>query len=326
MSDKLRAAVIGASGIGKHHVKWLMRAGCDVVGFVGTSDRSIAGTAETLRMMCGFRGKGYTSLDGLLADCEPQLVSVCSPMSHHYGHVMMCLVAGAHVLCEKPLVGNPGLSARAQLYLGEKLVEAARELGVMLAVNTQYAAAAEHLRAICQRAGVPAAPVTEFFMRMESRGAKRAGEQEAIWLDLAAHPISVLLALVPDGQVDWPTVKCVLEPQRNECAFDFVPPGGPTCHARILLRKVLEGPVERQFTVNGVNVLYEGRNDEDGVYCAYLSHEGEETKAQDFMEASITRFAKAVRGETRPLTTGEVGLRNLEMQLRLLEGAEHRMA
>jgi hypothetical protein len=84
--------------------------------------------------------------------------------------------------------------------------------------------------------------------------------------------------------------------------------------------------MERQFTINGVNVKYEGRNDEDGVYCAYLIHGDTETKARDFMEASITRFAKAARGEGSPLVTGEVGLRNLEMQLRLLDGAERRTA
>jgi len=326
MSEGMRAAVIGAGGVGKHHVKWLMRAGCEVLGFVGTSDQSIARTTDTLKTMCGCAGKGYTTVDGLLAECGPQVVSVCSPMSLHYGHVMMCLVAGAHVLCEKPLVGSMGLNARAQLYLGEKLVEAARELNQLLAVNTQYAAAAEQLRAICEQAGVPATPVTDFFMQMESRGTKGGREYEAIWHDLVAHPLSVLLALVPEGQVDWGSVKCVLEPQRNECTFDFVPPGGPACRARILLRNVPEGPMERQFTINGVNVKYEGRNDEDGVYCAYLMQGDTETKARDFMEASITRFAQAAQGEGSPLVTGEVGLRNLELQLRLLEGADRRTA
>ena len=42
------------------------------------------------------------------------------------------------------------------------------------------------------------------------------------------------------------------------------------------------------------------------------------------MEESITRFALAAAGEGEVLATGEAGLRNLEMQLRLLEPAERR--
>jgi predicted dehydrogenase len=234
---------------------------------------------------------------------------------------MFSLVAGAHVLCEKPLVARPGLATPAQLYLAEKLVEAARELGLILAVNTQYAAAADPLRAICEAAGVSSSPVTDFFMQMESRGGGGARESEAIWHDLAAHPLSVLLALVPDGRPEWSSAQCVIEPQRNDCTFDFVSPGGGVCRTRILLRNVPEGPMERQFALNGVNVKYEGRNDEDGTYCAYLTQGGREVKVQDFMEASITRFADAARGTGSVLATGEEGLRNLEMQLRLLETA-----
>ena len=163
---------------------------------------------------------------------------------------------------------------------------------------------------------------------MESRGQRRTGGYEEIWHDLAPHPISVLLALVPDGQVDWSSVRCVLASQRNECTFDFVPPAGPVCKARILLRSVPEGPLARQFSLNGVSVLYEGRNDEHGVYCAYLTRGGTELKAKDFMEESITRFAAAAAAcrsgirDTEPLADGRTGLRNLELQLRLIERAE----
>ncbi|HJN14022.1 MAG TPA: hypothetical protein QGH10_00950, partial [Armatimonadota bacterium] len=141
-------------------------------------------------------------------------------------------------------------------------------------------------------------------------------QHEAIWHDLAAHPISVLLALVPDGNVDWGSVQCVVESQRNECAFDFARPDGSAVKARILLRNAPEGPMCRQFAVNGIPIGYEGRNDDDGVYCTYLTHGGAETKAKDFMEESITRFAT---GDL--LATGDTGLKNLEMQLRLLENA-----
>jgi predicted dehydrogenase len=248
-------------------------------------------------------------------------------MGVHYEHVLACLGVGAHVLCEKPLVGHEGLSTEGHLFLGEQLVKAADAAGRLLAVNTQYAAAAPHLRAIAggvhERDAQATMGVSEFFMQMESRGQNRTGGCEQIWNDLAAHPISVLLALVPDGQVEWSSVQCVLEAARNECTFDFIARDGTLCKARILLRNVPEGPLTRKFSLNGVEVGYEGRNDEDGVYCSYLTHGDSEVKAKDFMEESITRFAAAA-GSGGPLATGAAGLRNLEMQLRLIEGAERR--
>jgi hypothetical protein len=98
--------------------------------------------------------------------------------------------------------------------------------------------------------------------------------------------------------------------------------GGGVCKARILLGTVREGPLTRKFSINGVEVGYEGRNDEDGVYCSYLTHGGGELKAKDFMEESITRFAAAAGGEGEPLATGATGLKNLETQMRLVVGAE----
>jgi len=320
MSEPLRAVVIGASGIGKHHVKWLMRAGCEVVGFLGTSKESVARTQGALRETLGFGGAAYTSLPVMLAECRPHLASVASPMGLHYEHVMACLGVGAHVLCEKPLVGHADLSVEGHLLLADRLVQAADTAGRILAVNTQYAAAAPHLRAIAGGQGA----VTEFMMQMESRGQNRTGGHEQIWHDLAPHPISVLLALVPDGHVDWGTVKCVLEEARNDCSFDFVAADGTVCQARIVLGNVPEGPLTRRFSLNGVEVDYEGRNDEDGVYCTYLKHGDREVKAKDFMEESLTRFAAAAAGEGEALATGRTGLRNLETQLRLIEGAERR--
>ena len=45
----------------------------------------------------------YPSLDALLADHRPHIVSVCTPSGDHPAHVAQCLSAGSHVLCEKPL-------------------------------------------------------------------------------------------------------------------------------------------------------------------------------------------------------------------------------
>jgi len=72
-------------------------------------------------------------------------------------------------------------------------------------------------------------------------------------------------------------------------------------------------------------VDYEGRNDEDGVYRAFVSHGDHEICDTDFVETSLGKFVAAVRGDAdRPLATVAEGLQNLEMQLTLLDLAERK--
>ncbi len=47
-------------------------------------------------------GKVYTSLDDMLADEDLDWIYVCSPNSVHYEQSKQALLAGKHVLCEKP--------------------------------------------------------------------------------------------------------------------------------------------------------------------------------------------------------------------------------
>ena len=57
--------------------------------------------AEALRAEKGF-AKAYGSYDDMLADPAVDVVYVATPNSFHYDHVKRCLLAGKHVLCEKP--------------------------------------------------------------------------------------------------------------------------------------------------------------------------------------------------------------------------------
>lgn len=68
--------------------------------------------------------KGYSDLDAMLADGGIDCVYVASPNSLHYGYVKKALLAGKHVICEKPFVGS---AAEA-----EELFALASEKGVFL--------------------------------------------------------------------------------------------------------------------------------------------------------------------------------------------------
>ncbi len=323
MAPQLTAAVIGASGIGKHHAKWLQRLGCSVTGFAGTSPDSVAATTAKLQDLCGFEGTGYPSVEELFAAGTYEIVNVCSPEELHYEHFMAALDHGAHVMCEKPLVYDADLPSDEMLRQAAEMVAAADETGRVAAINTQYVGAADAYRTFMAERGAETGTPRSFFMQMESRGGSEGTDREQIWVDLGPHPLSVLMGFCGPGEMDETSATCTVERKVVEAEFDYVMECGGVCRAHIVCRNRPEGDLVRRFGINDALVDYEGRNDESGVYRAYLSHDGDETCAQDFVEASVERFVAAVRGDVqRPLATAAEGLRNLNMHLRLLDMAK----
>lgn len=320
MAEPLRAAVIGASGIGKHHAKWLHAAGCQVVAFAGSSRESVDATRQALRDVIPFAGRGYVGTEALLDGEELDVVCVCSPPRLHHTHLLEALAAGCHVLCEKPLFWDPGLGYAEVLEQAAELAAAARHHDVVTAINTQYAAGAAPYLELCERAGAPVSPEAsrEFYMRMDSRGGKGPASGRGVWIDLASHPLSVLLALVGPGEMVADSACCTLGASGTVAGFRFRTAGNREVTVQIEVHNAPSGPLARRFGLDGRVAEYEGRNDEEGVYCAYLSLEGAELKAPDFMRQSITAFVDAVRGQGRPLADLRSGLLNLQMQLGLL--------
>ncbi len=325
MTPELNAAVIGASGIGKHHARWFHRLGCSLDAIAGTSPESVAATSDNLAAMFGFDGSGYPSVDEMLAERRYDLVSVCSPEALHYDHFMRAVDHGAHVLCEKPLVFDRNLSHDEMLRRGSDMVTAADDAGVVAAVNTQYVAGVEVYHQLMAERGVdPGAPET-FFMQMESRGGEEGTDFEQIFIDLGPHPISVMMGFCGPGEMVQESATCTVEQKKVEARFDYEMECGGVCSAHIVCRNRPEGDLVRRFGINDLLVDYEGRNDDEGVYRAYLTYEDEEGCYQDFMERSIERFVAAVRGDAdRPLATAAEGLQNLRIQLKLLDLAERK--
>ncbi len=319
----LTAAVIGASGIGKHHAKWLHRLGCNVGAFAGTSPESVASTSDTLEDLFGFDGTGYPSVEQMLEAGRWDIISICSPEHLHYDHFMRAIDHGAHVMVEKPIVFDPALEHATMLDMGERMVAAARDARRVAAINTQYVAAAASYRKLMGEIGAEIGQVDSFFMQMESRGGAEGTDYEQIFIDLGPHPLSLLMAFCGPGEMVAGSESCRVERKCVEAEFVYRREEGGDCHVYIVCRNRPEGELIRRFGVNDVLVDYEGRNDEKGIYRAYLSHEGREICDTDFVETSLQRFVGAVRGDVeRPLATAAEGLQNLQMQLTLLAGAE----
>ncbi len=122
MTATLKAAVIGIGSMGANH----MRVLGDMAGveLVGVAD---ADAARVAQLTAGRSFPGFTDVATLLAETQPDLVSIVVPTGMHEAVALACIDAGAAVLVEKPIAGT--------MTAAEHIAEAARSRGTVLTVG-----------------------------------------------------------------------------------------------------------------------------------------------------------------------------------------------
>lgn len=119
---KIKSAVVGVGFIGAAHVEALRRLNFVEVEAIADDASVVADKARQLGV-----AKYYSDYQELLADPEIECVHICTPNNLHYSMVKLALLAGKHVVCEKPLT-----TCNAE---ATELVELAREKGLVHATN-----------------------------------------------------------------------------------------------------------------------------------------------------------------------------------------------
>ncbi len=117
-----KVAVIGLGFMGRTHIQSLRRLGVEVYGVAGINEQEAASAAEELSIT-----KAYKSFEEAIADPQVSVVHLCTPNNLHYSQAKQALMAGKHVLCEKPLAMTMTESA--------ELAKLAKEKGLFTAVN-----------------------------------------------------------------------------------------------------------------------------------------------------------------------------------------------
>jgi predicted dehydrogenase len=310
----MRVAVVGARGIGKHHAKWFSRAGCEVAAIYGTQPESAEAAAAAIRELVPFTGRVFSDWDRFLAEGDFTAASVCSPAEAHQDNVVALARAGKHVLCEKPLAWHWESRPEAIVQEAREMLAAAREAGVILAVNAQYPAALPAFRQLHREVLGEEAEFPRLSYFMETKGKPRSPHGPAeVWVDLAPHPLAFLDAAVPGGSVRWHTLEEDGEGLEARVGFDWVA-GERVVPIDMTLRRVPGGTPVRRVSNGRLECDYEGRT-VDGEFGAVLRAEGHEWVGRDFMRTSVEQFVDAVRAgdEKRALVTGAAGLRQLEI-------------
>jgi len=107
--------VVGTGFIGPAHVEGLRRNGIPVLGLAeNTAQKAVEKAAEL-----GIP-RAYESFEALLADPDIDVVHLATPNLLHYLHAKAALLAGKHVVCEKPLAVSAAESAELLRLAAEK--------------------------------------------------------------------------------------------------------------------------------------------------------------------------------------------------------------
>jgi predicted dehydrogenase len=114
--------VAGTGFIGPAHVEALRRNGIQVLGLAEYNMETAQQKAAELGIP-----RCYGSLDDLLADPDIDVVHLATPNYLHHPHATAALLAGKHVVCEKPLAMNSSETG--------ELVKLAAEKRLVTAVN-----------------------------------------------------------------------------------------------------------------------------------------------------------------------------------------------
>jgi predicted dehydrogenase len=107
--------VAGTGFIGPAHVEGLRRNGIQVLGLAEQTREKAAQKAAEMGIP-----RIYDSLDAMLMDPEIDIVHLATPNLLHHPHAKAALLAGKHVVCEKPLAMTSTESAELVKLAAEK--------------------------------------------------------------------------------------------------------------------------------------------------------------------------------------------------------------
>jgi len=289
MSATHQIAIVGArrvrQGTGPYLAAALARLGHDIRGIVGTSDGSVAEAERALRQDYHIQTKGYTSLAALLDEQTVDILVIASPHDTHLEYLRQGVTAGCHVFCEKPLwfpplAEMPG-SADDIADAVSRILAVAAVADLHIGVNLQWPFTLAHYR---QLHPLPddAAQIQSFDMRLSP-----ASQGRAMVLDSAPHLISMLHALLGQGDVDNLELRWQDDEQtRADIAFGYRHRAGAT-RVRLELSQSKQQPRPAGYAING-NAVERRVSMED--YVQSLAGGGGEVTMPDLLTESVRHF------------------------------------
>ena len=315
----MRIGVIGAGGLGLHHVRILRDLqGPDFAGFY----ESRADRAQQVAAELGVRA--FSTLEALLDEVDA--VTIVVPTPGHYAVAQQVLARGIHAMIEKPLA--------ATLEEADAMLALAREHGVVL----QTGHVERFNRAI--RAALPFVDAPRFIESDRLSPFNPRGSDVAVVLDLMIHDIDLVHTLVGGkassvAAVGVPVLTPFVDIANARLTFDSGAVANITASrvSRERMRKIRIFQQSGYLSLDlaaGNGEFYRMRNDVDvaSLVTAPLALEQFveriplEAEEGEPLRLEFESFIAAVRGDAPVAVSGEAGREALAVALQIVSDIE----
>ena len=318
----MRTGVIGAGGLGLHHVRILRdMQGPDFVGFFESRPERAEQVSKDLGV------KAFGTLDELLDVVDA--VTIVVPTPGHYDVAKQVLARGIHAMIEKPLA--------ATLEQADEMLALARQHGAIL----QTGHVERFNRAI--RAALPFVDAPRFIESDRLSPFNPRGSDVAVVLDLMIHDIDLVHTLVGGkatsvSAVGVPVLTPFVDIANARLTFESGAVANITASrvSRERMRKIRifqqSGYLSLDLAV-GAGEFFRLRGDVDVAALAtaplaleqFVERIPVEAKDGEPLRLEFESFLGAVRGESPVVVTGEAGREALAVALQIVGDIERTM-
>lgn len=319
---RVRTGVIGAGGLGIHHIRILRdMQGPDFIGFFESRDDRAAQVASELGV------RAFPTLDALLEQVDA--VTIVVPTPGHYAVAQHVLARGIHAMIEKPLA--------ATLEEADGMLALAREHGVLL----QTGHVERFNRAI--RAALPYVDSPRFIESDRLSPFNPRGSDVAVVLDLMIHDIDLVHTLVGGkassvSAVGVPVLTPFVDIANARLTFESGAVANITASrvSRERMRKIRIFQQSGYLSLDlaaGSGEFFRLRGDVDVAALAmaplaleqFVERIPVEAEEGEPLRLEFESFLAAVRGESPVLVSGEAGREALAVALQIVRDIERTM-
>jgi len=305
----LRAGVVGVGHLGQHHAR--LYASLPGVHLVGVSDQS----PERAQLVADrHAARVFPSIEALLREVD--LVSVAVPTSFHYAVTKQCLLAGKHVLVEKPIAVT-GAEAHELVSLANH-----RNLRLQVGHSERFNPVMQVMRPYIGR------PVFIECHRLSSFSER--GTDVDVVLDLMVHDLDLVLSFDP-GPVEEvqaagvPVLSSSVDIANARIQFKS------GCVANLTASRVSTNKMRRLRLFQRNNYVSIDFQTRQGMVCRRETKPGErpsitveqmQGNEEEPLKLQLESFLQAVRTGTKPVVSGEDGAAALDLAQQVLKAIE----
>jgi len=298
----MKVAVIGArrnnNGIGEYISKYFHANGFEICCVLGNSEATSKKASANLKRY-GIEASPYTVFESMVAEQQPDVLVIASPIHTHYGYIRKGMDAGMHIFCDKPFI-PPDTHNISRIL--DDIFDKATKNRLVIAMNSQWPFSIPFYERLCH--DILLEQVETFFMRLSPLSSGREMIPDSV-----PHALSVLYSAVGQGQITGINIE--QQVGSMDISFDY---GFIGRNTKVLISLDRHETQPRPFSY-GFNGLIAQRRIDTASYTQHFCRGDKTITIKDPLEASVQDFINAISQRHEPCI-GMVHIKKTAMMLK----------